>query len=111
MDRRITVRLFTVNAAAVLIALALLIAAGCGNGESGGISPDQHSQIQRGMTLDQVEAITGSPSRSHKSGSTQNPNITWYFNKTEGEGLVRVAFVAGKVDNISPYDQSVEPEE
>ncbi len=88
--------------------LALVLAAGCGETRSGSISQDQHSQIQKGMTLDEVEGIAGTPYRTHKTGPTSDPNIIWYYSKTDGEGLVRISFLGGRVDNISPYSLSVE---
>lgn len=95
-----------------LLAAFLLQASGCGDSKSGGtMSADQHARIEKGMTLDDVEAIAGAPERTHKSGSSKDPNIIWYYGKAEGDGLVRVSFIGGKVDNVSPYDQSVTPEE
>lgn len=104
-------RRFSVDVVALLtVAVFLLAAAGCG-GKEATISQEQHSQIQREMTLDQVEAITGEPVRTHRTGSPQNPDIIWYFEKTEGAGLVRITFIGGKVESVSPYEESVEPEE
>lgn len=94
----------------VLLAAALsLPAAGCGKS---GISHDQYNQVQKGMTLDQVEGILGQPDRTHRTGPPQNPSIIWYYNKSEAGGLVRIAFTPdAKLDSISPYDVSVNPDE
>ncbi|MHB1390427.1 MAG: hypothetical protein ACYCXF_04210 [Thermoleophilia bacterium] len=102
-------RLFALMAL-VAVATLLLSAAGCGDSKNGIIDAEQYGRLQKGMTLDEVEAVTGTPLRSHTTGPTQNPSINWYFGKTEGEGLVRVTFVDYRIDLISPYDQSVQPE-
>lgn len=88
----------------------LLTATGCGGGK-GTISPDQHAQLSKGMSLDDVEALLGPPERTHRMGSGETAAIYWYYNKTEGEGLVKVAFENGQVTIITPYDQSLSPEE
>ncbi|MHB0867619.1 MAG: hypothetical protein ACYC6B_06025 [Thermoleophilia bacterium] len=90
---------------------AVLLTAGCGDSKTGVINSEQYGRVQKGMTLDEVEAITGTPLRSHSTGPTQNPSIIWYFDKADGEGLVRFTFVNYKVDSIAPYDQSVPLEE
>jgi len=94
--------------ATLLLAALLVAAAGCGKS---GISSDQYDQLEKGMTLDQVEGILGQPDRTHRIGSSQNPNIIWYYNKSEGEGLVRISFIDAKMDVASPYDVSVNPDE
>lgn len=95
----------------ILAALALLpVLAGCGD-TKGTISPDQYSQLNKGMSLDDVEAILGAPERTHRMGSGETATIYWYYRKTEGEGLVKVTFEGGKVSSISPYDQSLSPDE
>lgn len=98
-------------AALLVLMLVALTFAGCGNSKEGIISPDQHSRVQKGMTLDDVEAITGPPLRTHRTGSTRDPTIIWYYGKTEGEGLVRITFEGGKVVTITPYNESVEAQE
>ncbi len=102
------IRIALIVAAGMLLTMVLLSASGCGQK---GISQSQYEQIQKGMTLDQVEGILGQPDRTHRTGSSQNPNIIWYYNKSEGEGLVRVSFLDGKMDQASPYDLSVNPDE
>ena len=92
----------------LIVAAFALSAAGCGKS---GISRDQYDQIQKGMTLDQVEGILNQPDRTHRTGSPQNPSIIWYYNKSGGEGLVRLSFTDGKLDSISPYEVSVNPDE
>jgi len=89
----------------------MLPAAGCG--KTAKLSPETYAKIQKGMTLDEVESIAGQPERSHKLGSasSKSQTIYWYYAKTEGEGLVRVAFENGKVTNISPYNANINPEE
>lgn len=109
MGNKVGRRLFALMAMAAIA--ALLLTAGCGDSKTGAINAEQHSRVQKGMTLDEVEAVTGTPLRSHRTGPTQNPDIIWYFDKTDGEGLVRVSFISYKVDSISPYDQGVQPEE
>lgn len=94
----------------VLTAALALLAAGCGNSR-GSISPDQYSQLEKGMSLDGVEAILGPPERTHRMGSGATETLYWYYNKTEGEGLVKLTFEDGKVTGITPYDQSLSPEE
>lgn len=91
-----------------LIALSVL-ATGCGS--KSGISRDQFAQVQKGMTLDQVEGLLGQPDRTHHLGTSKNLNIIWYYNKSESDGLVRVSFLDGKVDSTTPYDTNVTPEE
>jgi len=80
-------------------------------GSKAGISQSQYEQVQKGMTLDQVEGLLGQPDRSHRTGPTNNPNIIWYYNKSEAEGLVRIGFLDAKVDSLSPYDLSVNLDE
>lgn len=106
-----TGRLFVLLALALMALLTLPVLAGCEQNKKGVMNPDQHSRIQKGMTLDDVEAIAGTPERTHKKGSARDPNIIWYYSKTESEGLVRVSFQGGKVDSITPYDTSIAPEE
>ncbi len=96
-------------ATVTLIALTTLAAAGCGS--KSGISRDQFAQVQKGMTLDQVEGLLGQPDRTHHLGTSKNLNIIWYYNKSESDGLVRVSFLDGKVDSTTPYDTNVTPEE
>ena len=67
--------------------------------------------MQKGMTLDQVEGLLDQPDRTHRLGSNKDPNVIWYYNKSEGEGLVRFSFLNGKMDVASPYEVSVNPEE
>lgn len=97
--------------AIVLLALTVISLAGCGGSKSGAISQEQYDRIQKGMTLDEVEAIGGTPYRTHKSGSSKDPNIIWNYSKTDSEGLVRISFLGGKVDSISPYEVNVQPDE
>ncbi|MHB9112017.1 MAG: outer membrane protein assembly factor BamE domain-containing protein [Thermoleophilia bacterium] len=95
---------------AVLLSAGLLIAVtGCGS--KAGVSQNQYEQVQKGMTLDQVEGLLGQPDRSHRTGPTNNPNIIWYYNKSEAEGLVKISFLNAMVDNLSPYDLSVNLDE
>lgn len=98
----------TLVTAFAIAALSLLVLAGAGCGKSG-ISQDQYNQVQKGMTLDQVEGILGQPDRTHRTAQTSS--TIWYYNKSGGEGLVRISFTDGKADSISPYDVSVTPEE
>ncbi len=93
----------------LLLATPLLALGGCGE-EKGAISKDTYGQIEPGMTMDDVDAIAGQPERSHSLGTAQDPQIFWYYNKTEGEGFVRVVFEGGKVTTVSPYDESITPE-
>lgn len=96
-------------AAIFLLAILLLASAGCGS--KAGISQSQHDQVEKGMTLDQVEGLLGQPDRSHRTGPANNPSIVWYYNKSEAEGLVRIAFEDGKMTSVSPYDLSVNLDE
>ena len=96
---------------AAAVALAALIFAAAGCGDKGGVSAEKYSQVEKGMTLDQVEGLLGTPPRSHRTGSTQNPTIIWYYNKSDGDGLLKITFENAKVTNISPYDTSVNPDE
>lgn len=89
--------------------LMLSAAAGCGNGK-GTISQDQHAQLAKDMSLDKVEGILGTPKRTHRMASGETATIYWYYEKTDGEGLVKITFENGKVTSISPYDQSLSPE-
>jgi len=94
----------------VLLSLGLMIAVtGCG--EKAGISQNLYEQVQKDMTLDEVDGLLGQPDRSHRTGTTSNPNIIWYYNKSEAEGLVRISFIDAKVDSLSPYDLSVNLDE
>lgn len=96
----------------ILLALTsttVLATTGCG--ENSGITPGAYAKIEKGMTLDQVEAILGTPPRSHRTGSTKDPTIIWYYNKSEGDGLAKITFESAKVTNISPYDTGVNPDE
>ena len=104
---------FLVIAIAVGLMLTVLCGlSGCGSSKAGAMGPSQYARIQKGMTIDQVEAIAGKPARSHTKDSFKNPNIIWYYTKTEGEGLVEISFIGGKVDLISPYNASIPaPEE
>ncbi|MBI5870182.1 MAG: outer membrane protein assembly factor BamE [Actinobacteria bacterium] len=95
--------------ALLIMAVLLVIVTGCGS--EAGISQSQYEQVQKGMTLDQVEGLLGQPDRSHRTGPTNNPNIIWYYNKSEAEGLVRISFINALVDNLSPYDLSVNLDE
>jgi hypothetical protein len=99
--------LFTLAVFASVVVMILV--AGCG--AKAGISQSQYEQVQKGMTLDQVESLLGQPDRSHRTGPTNNPNIIWYFNKSEAEGLVRISFLNATVDNLSPYDLNVNLDE
>jgi hypothetical protein len=99
-----------VCAAAVFVSL-ILLSSGCGDSKSGALTKEQYERIQKDMTLDDVEAIAGQPYRTHRSGPAQNPDIIWYYSKSEADGLLRVSFKGGRVDNISPYDLDVAPEE
>lgn len=110
MNRRAVIFLTAVLLCAVL-AVAPLGLTGCGEAKAGALSPDQYAHIQKGMTLDNVEAVAGAPERSHKKGTSKDPNVVWYYTKTEGEGMVMVSFVDGKVEKITPYDSSITPEE
>lgn len=94
---------------ALLFAGLSVVVTGCGSEE--GISQSQYERVQKGMTLDDVEGLLGQPDRTHRTGSTSNPNIIWYYNKSEAEGLVRISFIDAKVDNLSPYDLSVNLDE
>lgn len=105
-------RLVALFMAMAILAAAALALAGCGDSQkSGVISREQYDRIQKGLTLDEVEAIGGEPYRTHKTGTSKDPNIFWYYSKTEGDGLVRISFLSGRVDSISPYEISVTPEE
>lgn len=95
----------------ILIAISLLLLSGCGEAVSGVITLDDYTQIHNSMTMDDVEALIGAPQRSHRLGSSKVPTVYWYYSKTEGEGLVRVAFENGKVVSISPYNLDLNPEE
>lgn len=86
----------------VLIMVMAVTAAGCG--DDTGITPEDHSQIEVGMTMDDVDAILGQPERSHVTGSS----IFWYYPKSDQEGLVKISFEQGKVTSVAPYDQSFE---
>ncbi|MBE0428425.1 MAG: hypothetical protein IBX61_00945 [Thermoleophilia bacterium] len=98
-------------AAAALLLIALLFIVSCGENRAGLIDQDQYERIQRGMTMDEVESITGIPTRTHRTGPATDPNIIWYFDKKDGEGLIRISFVGGKVDSVSPFDPGVEQQE
>lgn len=100
-----------IAAIAAIFLLTVLLLANAGCGSKAGISQSQHDQLQKGMTLDQVEGILGQPDRSHRTGPANNPSIIWYYNKSEAEGLVRIAFEDGKMTTISPYDLSVNLDE
>lgn len=96
----------------ILFALTVpVVLAATGCGDNGGITPEAYAKIEKGMTLDQVEAILGTPPRSHRTGSTKDPTIIWYYNKSEGDGLAKITFESARVTNISPYDTSVNPDE
>ncbi|MDO8737327.1 MAG: hypothetical protein Q7K29_09650 [Thermoleophilia bacterium] len=101
--------LYTSGVMIILLAISLFIIAGCGS--QAGIGQSQYEQVQKGMTLDDVEGLLGQPDRSHRTGPTNNPSIIWYYNKSEAEGLVRIGFVNAKVDSLSPYDLSVNLDE
>ncbi len=102
-------RNFTFIILALLLSAWLLTATGCGD-KQGSINKEVHGQITNGMTMDEVDAVAGQPERSHSIGSAQNPQIFWYYNKSEGKGFVRVVFEEGKVTTVSPYDESITPE-
>lgn len=93
----------------LFLAVLLLAVADCGS--KSGVSQSQYEQVQKGMTLDQVEGLLGQPDRTHRTGPTSNPNVIWYYNKSEAEGLVRISFINALVDNLSPYDLSVNLDE
>lgn len=93
----------------LLIAMFTLVNTGCGTSQ-GSLDKETHGKIELGMTMDNVDTIAGQPERSHSIGSAQNPQVFWYYNKTEGEGFVRVVFEDGKVTTVSPYDESISPE-
>lgn len=104
------------NFLVIAIAVGLTLTAlpglsGCGSSKAGAMRPSQYDRIQKGMTIDQVESIAGKPARSHTKGSFKNPNIIWYYTKTEGEGLVKISFIGGRVDLISPYNEGFPPPE
>lgn len=105
------IRLATLVIAVALLGMTVLVLAGCGGNKTGAISQEQFNRIQKGMTLDEVEAIAGNPYRTHSAGTAKDPNIIWNYSKTDGEGLVRISFLSGKVDTISPYEIGVQPEE
>jgi len=94
---------------AALMAATLFALAGCGS--KAGVTQSQYEQVQKGMTLDEVEGLLGQPDRNHRTGPTNNPSIIWYYNKSEAEGLVRIGFVSARVDSLSPYDLSVNLDE
>ncbi|MFA6001977.1 MAG: outer membrane protein assembly factor BamE [Thermoleophilia bacterium] len=98
--------IFIIFALTVPVAVA---ASSCG--DKSGITPDAYAKIEKGMNLDQVEAILGTPPRSHRTGPSQNPTIIWYYEKSSGEGLLKITFESAKVTNISPYDTSINPDE
>lgn len=93
------------------VAIATLVFAAAGCGEKAGVSAEKYAQVEKGMTLDQVDELLGTPARSHHTGPTNNPTIIWYYDKNSGEGLLKIAFENAKVSNISPYDTSVNPDE
>lgn len=93
----------------LIIAVSALLGAGCGDSQ-GSLDEDTHAKIELGMTMDDVDALAGQPERSHSIGSAQNPQVFWYYNKTDGDGFVRVVFEDGKVTTVSPYDESITPE-
>lgn len=93
------------------VAIATLVIASAGCGEKAGVSAEKYAQVEKGMTLDQVDGLLGTPARSHHTGPTNNPTIIWYYDKESGEGLLKIAFENAKVSNISPYDTSVNPDE
>ena len=96
----------------ILLALTIpVVLAATGCGDKDGVTPDAYAKIEKGMTLDQVEAILGTPPRSHRTGPTKDPTIIWYYIKSEGDGLAKITFESAKVTNISPYDTSVNPDE
>lgn len=95
--------LLVILAVVLLVPAAAFLAAGCGG--SSGVSQEDHDKIQMGMTMDEVATILGQPERSHVTGASQE-SIFWYFTKSDGEGLMKVAFEQGKVTSIAPYDES-----
>lgn len=99
-----------VPAVVALAIAALALPAGCG-GSANELTPDEHGQIRFGMTMDEVEGIAGAPERTHRTGTAKAPLVYWYYPKTEGEGLVRIAFDNGKLTSISPYEEGVSPED
>ncbi len=95
----------------LLVAVLVTVPAwGCGGTKAGFIDRETHAKIQNGMTMDEVDAIAGQPERSHSVGAAANPQVFWYYGKTDGEGFVRVVFEGGKVTTVSPYDESITPE-
>lgn len=66
------------------------------------LSKERFDQIARGMSEDQVKAITGTPFfpniREHESGGRKV--ITWFYNRADGE-VAAVHFTGGKVYNTS----------
>ena len=94
---------------AIMLTVLVISASGCG--DSGGVTSEKYAQVEKGMTFNQVDALLGTPPRTHRTGPTSNPTIIWYYEKTEGEGLLRITFENAKVTNISPYDTSINPEE
>jgi len=107
--KQMLILLLTTLAAAVVLTTLVFSAAGCG--DSGGVSDEKYSQVEKGMSLDQVEGLLGTPPRSHRTGSSKNPTIIWYYEKSNGEGLLKITFEDAKVTNISPYDTSINPAE
>lgn len=93
----------------MMIAVFALSFAGCGDSQ-GSLDEETHGKIDLGMTMDDVDALAGQPERSHSIGSAQNPQVFWYYNKTAGDGFVRVVFEGGEVTTVSPYDESIAPE-
>lgn len=91
---------------AIALAIIAIILAGCGG--SSGITSEDHGRIAVDMTMDDVEGILGQPERSHVTGASQDPAIFWYYSKSEGDGLFKIAFEQGKVTSVAPYDQSFE---
>lgn len=98
-----------IAAIVLMLAGSLLVQAGCGESE-GAVSEEVHAKIQNGMTMDEVDGVAGQPDRSHSIGSAQEPQVFWYYGKTDGEGFVRVVFIEGKVTTVSPYDETITPE-
>lgn len=98
-----------ITVAVLITACLLIVVTGCGSKD--GVSQSLYEQVQKGMTLDEVEGLLGQPDRTHRTGATSNPNIIWYYNKSEAEGLVRISFTNAKVDSLSPYDLSVNLDE
>lgn len=92
--------------AVALTIITIILVVGCGG--SSGITSDDHGKIAVGMTMDEVEGILGQPERSHVTGATQDPAIFWYYSKSDGDGLFKIAFEQGKVTTVAPYDQSFE---